>query len=215
MPTADPTAVPETDRRQTAEPRDAHEYASAEAIRDAVEEMLATLRGDFSAGHVRISGQLRDLAGYIDSTRQELARLRPGKAAERGLANATDELDAVVQETEDATNTIMQAAEEIEAAAAAHSAPVRGLSAAVTKIYEACSFQDLTGQRIRRVVRALKEIESKVDGMIAALDGGKPAPGEPGKARDVAADARLVNGPQAPAEAISQDDVDSMLADMD
>lgn len=211
---ADPTVVPEADRRQTPGPDDAREYGSAEMIRGAVEEMLSTLHGDLSVGHVRISGQLRDLAGYIEATRQELARLRPSEIAGRHIADATDELDAVVQETEDATNAIMQAAEEIEAAAT-HAAAAPGLSAAVTKIYEACSFQDLTGQRIRRVVRALKEIESKVDSMIAALDGGKSSPDGRRDQHGKPEDSRLLNGPQPPGDAISQDDVDSMLADAD
>jgi chemotaxis protein CheZ len=210
----DRTVVDDTDRREAQGPDEAPEYASAEMIRGAVEEMLATLHGDVSVGSVRISGQLRSLAEYIETTRQELARLRPSGIADRRIGKATDELDTVVQETEDATNAIMQAAEEIEAAAAAHAAAAPNLAAAVTKIYEACSFQDLTGQRIRRVVRALKEIESKVDGMVAALDGGRsPSAGRRGQPGQ--SERSLLSGPQPPGDAISQDDVDSMLADLD
>ena len=45
----------------------------------------------------------------------------------------------------------------------------------VTRIYEACSFQDITGQRIGKVVTALKAIEGRVQqvgGGVVALNRG-------------------------------------------
>ena len=72
--------------------------------------------------------------------------------------------------TEEATGVILDAAEHLEKV----STKLEGenqtiVNDAVTRIYEACNFQDLTGQRITRVVKAIKDIEHKVDALIIAL----------------------------------------------
>ncbi len=47
-----------------------------------------------------------------------------------------------------------------------------GLQDATTRIYEACSFQDITGQRITKVVATLKTIERKVAHIIGTFGTG-------------------------------------------
>ena len=47
--------------------------------------------------------------------------------------------------------------------------PAAKLQDAVTRIYEACSFQDITGQRITKVVTTLKVIEEKVAHIISTF----------------------------------------------
>ena len=47
--------------------------------------------------------------------------------------------------------------------------PAAKLQDATTRIYEACSFQDITGQRITKVVAALKAIEAKVAQIVATF----------------------------------------------
>jgi chemotaxis protein CheZ len=64
------------------------------------------------------------------------------------LVAAVDELNEIVRVTEDTTNTILEEAEEIDNGGM--------ITDSVAKIYEACSFQDITGQRIGKVVVALK-----------------------------------------------------------
>jgi chemotaxis protein CheZ len=205
---------------EVATPVDKEGVLTPEAIRDAVEEIMSTMEGDITADHIRISAQLRSLARYIDATRQELGRLRPNDIAKQHIPDATDELDAVVKETEEATNAIMQASEEIETVTATlKGEAMTKLSNAVTKIYEACSFQDITGQRIRKVVRALKEIEAKVGEMVATLDDGSPASknsaAAPAQAETKDDEAGLLNGPQLAGGAISQDDIDSLFSKTD
>jgi chemotaxis protein CheZ len=219
MPRTSFKSPPGADRQEAAVPAVTNAI-SPEVLRDAVEEIMSTMEGDLTGDHIAISAQLRSLAQYIEATRQELSRLRPNDIAEQHIPNATDELDAVVKETEEATNAIMQAAEEIESVnATLEGEAMTKLSDAVTKIYEACSFQDITGQRIRKVVRALKEIEGKVGEMVATLDGGpsgsKAAVATPPPAEAVQDDASLLNGPQLPGGAISQDDIDSLFSKTD
>ena len=90
---------------------------------------------------------------------------------------------------------------------------------AVTQVYEACNFQDVTGQRITKVVKALKHIESKVDALVAAfgdeISKYKAAHPTPEKAEDPMSDKALLNGPQLAANAGKQDDIDALLASFD
>ena len=82
------------------------------------------------------------------------------------------------------------------------------LQEATTKIYEACSFQDITGQRITKVVATLKAIDNKVGHIIATFDRreGHPPP------RPAPPEGSLLNGPQLPASAMDQSDIDKLLA---
>lgn len=95
---------------------------------------------------------------------EQLARLVAlPQAASR---NSGVELEAVVQETEAAANRIMTAAETIQASVhEGEPADAAAIVEQVNTIFEACSFQDLTGQRIRR---ALEELQN-VEGMIAEM----------------------------------------------
>ena len=93
----------------------------------------------------------------------EIAALKVDDIRDRDIPFATDELDAIVEHTAGATNAILESCELLDEVAAAVSGEAAArLQDAVTKIYEACSFQDITGQRITKVVTTLKAIEEKV-----------------------------------------------------
>jgi chemotaxis protein CheZ len=196
------------------------EIPNIESITAVVENVIRTMHGDLTSSHFKIQADLRALADYIQSAREELRAAGPFEIRERDIPTATDELDAVVAAAEEATNTILAAAEEIEAVAGQIDAGLRDrLGGAVTRIYEACNFQDITGQRVAKVVRTLRHIESKIDMMVAALD-----PENAGVKIDktsVAApvnekgDSGLLNGPQLPGAATSQEEIDAILASFD
>jgi len=85
----------------------------------------------------------------------------------------------------------------------------------VVKIFEACNFQDLTGQRITKVVSTLKFIETHIVRMMeiwGGLDAFKDIEAEGIVGRE--GDAKLINGPKLEGEAghASQDDIDSLFA---
>ena len=85
------------------------------------------------------------------------------------------------------------------------------LQAATTRIYEACSFQDITGQRITKVVTTLKAIEGKIAQIIGTFGrAGSIASADLRKATHP--EAELLNGPQLPANAMDQSDIDKLLA---
>jgi chemotaxis regulatin CheY-phosphate phosphatase CheZ len=80
--------------------------------------------------------------------------------------NSGVELEAVVLATEAAANTIMEAAEAIQdwiVGGARDADAIETLAGKVNSIFEACSFQDVTGQRIRRAIQHLQQAESVLE----------------------------------------------------
>jgi chemotaxis protein CheZ len=89
---------------------------------------------------------------------------------EAATRNSGMELEAVVQTTEAAANQIMEAAEAIGACvriAIPDKAAMAAINAKIDSIFEACAFQDLTGQRVRRAIDHLRHVESALCGMMA------------------------------------------------
>jgi len=134
---------------------------------------------------------------------------------------ATGELDVVVLATEAATNSIMEVAENIEKISEGLPPEVQEkLNDTVVRIFEACSLQDITGQRITNVVQTLKAIEAKVDGVLSAF--GDDVARECKKNIDVEldtasdwADEQILLGPQSEGEASSRENIDKHLASFD
>ena len=186
-----------------------------DAIADVVRTMLETVTGDISAGDLRLYHELESLADYIHSARAELAELRPDQITTDFIPTATDELDAIVGATEVATNAILDAAERLEGLAPLLDSEVADrLGEITTTIYESCNFQDLTGQRITKVVKMLKAIEQKVDSLVKAF-GAEVQETAPAPKKEALTDEDLLNGPQLPTTAADQDEIDRLLASFD
>lgn len=179
-----------------------------------VESVVRTIRGQVEAEGSDVLTELDSLATYMRNARTEIAALGPSEIRDKHIPTATDELDAVIAATAAATGDILTAAETIEQVAGGLSPDAsQPLSDAVTRLYEACSFQDITGQRISKVVKTLRHIESRIDRMILVF-GEQLASQVVGDSDDGTAavsDARLMNGPQLPATANQQDDIDAIF----
>ena len=185
---------------------------SRKEVMEIIRSVLGTIDQD-SAETAKLHSELSTLASYIENMRSELAQLRSIEISHNHIPTATDELDAVVGETAKATGTIMDICDKIESIASAVPAPQGPeLSAAVTAIYEACTFQDITGQRISKVVKTLKNIEGKVSEIVSAFGHAQP----PGVSAPVAKeDGGLLNGPQLNGPKTSQEEIDKLLASFD
>lgn len=162
--------------------------------------------------------ELQELQKIIEEARHEIGSTRPDEINAKHIPNATDELDAVVEATAEATGTIMDAAEVImEKAGIVGGEHGDTITNEVMKIFEACSFQDITGQRITKVIKTLKDIEAKVSTIIQIIAGKIPGISdvikEPLPEKELSEDEKLLNGPQLPGHAISQDDIDKLLED--
>src|SRR3546814_14944205 len=112
---------------------------------------------------LKVYADIEALARYINVARAEIAELRPDDINSEHLPAATDELTAIVGSTEQATHTIFEAVEGIEALTEQMDTEVGAtVYAAATSNYEACGYQDLTAQRITKVVNAMHRIKNLV-----------------------------------------------------
>jgi chemotaxis protein CheZ len=183
-------------------------------IEAAVRAVLGSLAGDLTAKEAALLAELEALGRTIARAKAEIAALAVDDITGAHIPSATDELDAIVEHTAQATNEILdccETLERLEAEVPAAAAAV--LQGAVTRIYEACSFQDITGQRIGKVVAALKAIEQRVEAAVANASG-RGAPPPPPAAPRTEGEA-LANGPQLPGGATSQEEIDRLLASFD
>jgi chemotaxis protein CheZ len=150
---------------------------------------------------------LQYLSDHIRMTRNEIGALRQGDGDQQLFGNTADELEEIVTETARAANNIMDAAEMIERVAAdLEPSAGNALTDAVTKIYEASAFQDITGQRITKVVRMLQSLETKLASLTEAF-----GPSEIAPAAAPRGDEALLNGPQLKKSASSQSDIDALF----
>lgn len=193
-----------------------------EEISVIVADAVRGMKGDINANDIRLYSELESLASYIQNAKQEIAEVQVGTINSTHIPTATDELDAVVGATADATNSIMNACDQVSAVAAEIGGPAADkLNAIVTDIFEACNFQDITGQRITKVVRTLKHIEEQVMRLIEVFGGqtGEKTDGATshtaGSTVSSSDEQSLLNGPQLPGNAINQDEIDKLLADFD
>ncbi|HLN24434.1 MAG TPA: protein phosphatase CheZ [Patescibacteria group bacterium] len=164
--------------------------------------------------------ELRALAVCIEQTKAEIAALRPTNSDDDRLMAVTNELDAIVTATERATDGILASAEKIDTLASQLQAQAGdGFSAhiaedireAVVGIFEECNFQDITGQRITKVVKTLQYIEDRVNKMIDiwGADNFDDLPPPPEVHEDE--EKKLLNGPALENQGISQSDIDKLF----
>jgi len=156
--------------------------------------------------------EIQSLKQIIEDARIESGSARADDISGKHIPSATDELDAIVEATAEATGTIMDACEIVQQSFPDMDPKIAStLEAEITKIFEACSFQDITGQRITKVVKTLKAIDEKVVVLLGVL--GSKAPGYEEATGDD--DGDLLSGPQLPGSGVTQDDIDKLLADFD
>jgi chemotaxis protein CheZ len=180
---------------------DAHDY---------LDRVIRELRALKAPQKDRLVGVLQYLSDHIRATRAEIGAIRGGGSGDQLFGSTADELEEIVTETARAANRIMDAAETIEGVAGkVDPASAASLTDAVTQIYEASSFQDITGQRITKVVRALQSMESKLQSLAGAFGSADFTPVTPAMG-----DAALLNGPQLSQSASSQDGIDALFGDL-
>ena len=159
----------------------------------------------------------------INRTKREIAVLHGKSFNGEEMAKVNGELGAVVGGTEEATQQILEAAEAIDQAATALSkvnSPDQQkmlseeIQERVVSIFEACNFQDLTGQRISKVMTTMKFIENHITVMMDIWGGVDAIKAHaPPIVDDREGDAKLLNGPKLDGDVghASQDDIDALF----
>ena len=181
--------------------------ALAEITAQSLQTIFATI--DSSAQR-----ELREIADYIATMKVEIGALQFNELKYMRIPAAGQELDAIVKATEAASNTIMECAEAILAADPSDPDAFKAMvDEKMLIVFEACSFQDITGQRIAKVVETLQHIEARVSRLGEAMRG----PDGDGCLTDeerASAERRrrlLLHGPQRAGEEIDQNAIDDLF----
>jgi len=184
-------------------------------------DIIADYQKQFTEAY-KLKTEMESIQEAISRTKQEIASLHVSGFKGEDMSRVTDELDAVVAGTENATEGILAAVERIDEDASNLVAHLKGdqqamaadIQERVLAIYEACNFQDLTGQRITKVVNVLRFIEDRVARMMEIWGGMDAfATIEADESLRRVGDAALLNGPALPnADKASQDDIDALFA---
>jgi chemotaxis protein CheZ len=165
-------------------------------LRRFVDRRIAELSAEVHGTAQLLDFSETNLSGQLSRIHEQIASVvsLPVQASR----NSGLELEAVVQATETAANQIMEAAEVI--GDWVHSdrrdpADLAIVAEKVNAIFEACTFQDITGQRIRRAIEHLQRVETMLSDMMPTAP---PAPDGPAP-------------PEFPIEEMAQNDVDAMF----
>src|ERR1700742_4495067 len=159
----------------------------------------------------------------INRTKREIAVLHGKSFSGEEMARVNRELGAVVGGTEEATQQILEAAESIYQSASAlmkvnspdqQKLLSEEIQERVVSIFEACNFQDLTGQRIKKVMTTMKFIENHITVMMDIWGGVDAIKAHAPAIVDTReGDEKLLNGPKLDDDVghASQDDIDALF----
>ena len=205
----------------------AHVRAGGEAVDVAREvaqtqALLETYRAQIEQCE-KLKVELDLIHDAINRTKREIAVLHGKSFGGQEMAKVNGELGAVVGGTEQATQQILEATEAIDQAATALSKNISAdqqkllsedIQERVVSIFEACNFQDLTGQRISKVMTTMKFIEQHINAMMDIWGGVDAIKAHATPIVDTReGDAKLLNGPKLEGDAghASQDDIDALF----
>jgi chemotaxis protein CheZ len=177
-------------------------------------QMSDAMMAFFGSMDNSLYGELRYLSAYIQRTRAEISALRPNDIKNDGIPTAGAELDAIVANTADATHRIMEAAELVMSADTSDPKAYQAFVCdKMLEIFEACSFQDITGQRVKKVVDTLRHIENRIDRFAKVMgveDAEVQLSAEEQRKKDLLLNGPAINGPEN-----KQDDIDAMFGGED
>jgi len=167
-----------------------------------------------------LSKELDGLFRYLRRVKEEIASVYKPVDEEHQIFKMGDQLDAIVEATAEATNTIMEVAESNQDAVDKLRAD--GLSeedrvAALQQIednsmaiFEACSFQDITGQRVSKILKSVKFVEERIETLVDVW-GREEVDQVEVDGLDKTEDEALLSGPQLKKDAFDQDDIDALF----
>ena len=165
-------------------------------LRRFTDRRIAELSAEIHATVQLVDYSEINLSAQLGQLRDQIAATVAAPAA--ASRNSGLELEAVVEATEAAANQILDAAEAIGEwlrTGARDPYSIERVAQRLNMIFEACTFQDVTGQRVRRAIEHLQQVETMLSEMMP------PA----------AATARATVDPANGAD-LGQSDVDQVMA---
>lgn len=167
----------------------------------------------------RLRKELIGLFQYIQRVRKEIANISRPADEDYHFETMSEQLDAVVQATDEASNSIMSAVETNEEIVGRLRAMITDpeqtklldeLSTNDMGILEACAFQDLTGQRVNKVAKSVTYVEARVNALVEVW-GREELEDVEVDTVEKTEDEKLLHGPQDADKAISQAEIDALF----
>lgn len=183
-----------------------------EQVASIINSVIVKVQGVPKAPASDLQGELMALKEMLDDLHQQLGQTGAAEISDKFIPTATDELGAIVEATEQATESIMLACENIQELVSGNASDLPSkVEEQITRIFEACTFQDITGQRITKIVKTLKKIDERITALTSNFEGEQAA----NISEEVPQEVSLLNGPALPQNSISQEDIDKLLAEFD
>jgi len=167
----------------------------------------------------RLKGELTGLFHYMARVRQEIAAISRPADEDFQFESMGEQLDAIVKATEKATNTIMAATEksldavgELKKTIADpdQMALLDRIASDGNDILEACSFQDITGQRVSKVIKSVTYVEERVNALIEVWGKSELDKVEV-ESEEKSDDEKLLAGPQLEGKGLDQSAIDALF----
>ncbi len=164
--------------------------------------------------------ELYGLFKYIQRVREEIAAINQPAAPTLHFNSMSEHLDAIVKATEDATNTIMEAMEKNDEIVSKLKENITDeeqvklldqIAVNGNEVFEACSFQDITGQRITKVVKSVTYVEDRVNTLIEVWGKEEIEKIEVRPDKSLSEEEKLLQGPALEGEGITQAEIDKLF----
>jgi chemotaxis protein CheZ len=168
---------------------------------------------------LKLKSELAGLFRYLERVREEIAAISRPADEEHEFGSMGEQLDAIVQATEQATNTIMESTEQslnaVDELRQTNTDPAQialldKIVGNGNEILEACSFQDITGQRVSKVVKSVTYVEERVNALIEVWGKDEVAKVEV-EGDDKTEDEKLLAGPQLEGKGLDQAAIDALF----
>ena len=182
-------------------------------------------RGATDAQNARLEAEIVNLLNYIRRFRDEIAQLAATEGDNTRFQSMSEQLDAIVQGTEQATHSILERIERVEGLTdeireaddrETREALCDRVQEETTQAMEACTFQDIAGQRVSKIVRSMEFVEERIDSIVDLWGADairEMAAQYATKPEDEIEEAKgPLEGPALPGDAaISQDEIDKLF----
>jgi hypothetical protein len=189
-------------------------HADTQLVLEAIGRLEQAVAGDRVAQDIdRMRATLKEMATAISRTKTEIASIHSIEQEHGPLFRASEALDGITRTTEQATSDILAAAEHIQECAwtlredGANPHLCDELDRRATEIYTACSFQDITAQRIAKIIHTLRYLEGRINSMIASWDESEGG----ARAQDDFARPQAMALPEPQSVDLDQSDIDSVI----
>ena len=168
-----------------------------------------------------LSRQIVQLYDYMERIKEEIAAVKHPGAPVDHFNKVADQLNAIVDATENATNVIMEATEESAAIAQDLNDRIKidevddaldKIIANANKVFEACTFQDITGQRISKIVKTMNLLEGTLSSLVVIIGKDSIAALPVKEDEKDEKDGLPLDGPALEGDdTVSQDDIDALF----